>query len=185
MLKKSAIRRSYIHCDAALAGTYHALLEMQPAFDFSAGADSIAISGHKFIGSPIPCGVVVVKKNYKDRIGQAIPYIGTLDTTITSSHNAHSPVFMSYAIKKFGIEGLKKRALNSIKMAEYAQNKLNDLNLNAWRNENAITVVFDKPSDKICKKWQLASEGTNSHIICMPGITKEQIDDFTTDLGSA
>lgn len=182
VLKKSAIRKFYIHCDAALAGTYLALLEREPKFDFENGADSIAISGHKFIGSPIPCGVVIVKKNYKDRVGQTIPYIGTMDTTITGSRNGHSPVFLWYAIKKYGVEGLKKRALQSVELAKYSEEKLRKLGLNAWRNDNAITVIFTQPKKEICLKWQLASENGLSHIVCMPGITKEQIDEFLKDL---
>ena len=180
-LKNSAIRNHYIHADAALAGTYLALLEKEPKFDFENGADSVAISGHKFIGSPIPCGVVVVKKNYKDRIGQAIPYIGTLDTTITGSRNGHSPVFLWYAIKKFGYEGLKARALTCLEVAEYAEEQMKAMGISAWRNPNAITVVFPKPAPKICVKWQLATEGNNSHILCMPGVTKEKIDEFLKD----
>lgn len=182
MLKNSAIRSHYIHCDAALAGTYLALLEKEPRFDFENGADSVAISGHKFIGSPIPCGVVIVKKNYKERIGQAIPYIGTLDTTITGSRNGHSPVFLWYAIKKLGVEGLKQRALQCLEVAEYAEEKMKKMGIAAWRNPNAITVVFPKPSTEICVKWQLASEAKNTHIICMPGVTKEKIDEFLKDL---
>jgi histidine decarboxylase len=182
ILKTSAIRSYYIHCDAALAGTYLALLEKQPSFDFVAGADSIAISGHKFIGSPIPCGVVIVKKSYRDRIGLAIPYIGTLDTTITGSRNGHSPVFLWYAIKKLGKEGLKQRALDSIKLAEYTKNKMLEIGIKAWSNENAITVVFPQPSEEIRRKWQIASEDGRAHIICMPGVTKEQIDEFLIDL---
>lgn len=177
VLKKSAIRNYYLHCDAALAGIYLSALEKGPGFDFSFGADSIAISGHKFIGSPIPCGVVLVKKNYKDRIGKVIPYIGTVDTTITGSRNGHSPVFLWYAIKTLGIEGLKKRALASLELAEYTSAKLKEIGLAAWRNENAITVVFPKPSAEICTKWQLASEGNLAHIICMPGVRKSTIDE--------
>lgn len=181
-LKNSAVRSHYIHADAALAGTYLALLEKEPKFDFENGADSVAISGHKFIGSPIPCGVVIVKKNYKERIGQAIPYIGTLDTTITGSRNGHSPVFLWYAIHKMGCEGLKSRALKCLEVAEYTEKKLQEMGINAWRNPNAITVVLTKPSVEICVKWQLASEGNLSHIICMPGVTKEKIDEFLKDL---
>lgn len=181
-LKNSAVRSHYIHADGALAGTYLALLEKEPKFDFENGADSVAISGHKFIGSPIPCGVVVVKKNYKDRIGQAIPYIGTLDTTITGSRNGHSPVFLWYAIHKMGREGLKKRAEVCLEVAQYAEKKMQEKGIAAWRNKDAITVVFPKPTQEICVKWQLASEGGNSHIICMPGITKEKIDEFLKDL---
>ncbi len=182
VLKKSAIRSHYIHADAALAGTYLSLLETQPAFDFEQGIDSIAISGHKFIGSPIPCGVVIVKKSYKDRIGQTIPYIGTLDTTITGSRNGHSPLFLWYAIKKLGRDGLKQRAIKSLELAAYLESEMKNMGIEAWRNANAITVVFSKPSDEICIKWQLASEGKKSHIICMPGVSKKSIDEFLLDL---
>ena len=182
VLKISAMRNYYIHCDAALAGTYLALLEKTPGFDFSFGADSIAISGHKFIGSPIPCGVVLVKKNYKDRIGKAIPYIGTMDTTITGSRNGHSPLFLWYAIKKLGKAGLKKRAIASLELAEYTTNELRKLGVDAWRNENSITVVFPQIPEALCVKWQMASDAGRTHIICMPGITKAMIDEFLGDL---
>ncbi len=182
VLKKSAIKNYYIHCDAALAGVYLQLLDRKPKFDFEAGADSIAISGHKFVGSPIPCGVVIVKKNYKERVGRAIPYIGTLDTTIAGSRNGHSPVFLWYAINKLGVEGLKQRALKSLELANYTEAELRKLGLKAWRNENAITVIFPQPKPEICVKWQLASENGFSHIICMPGVTKERVDAFLVEL---
>ncbi|WP_379085577.1 histidine decarboxylase [Pedobacter sp. UC225_65] len=63
ILKKLAIKNHYIHADGALSGSYSAFIEPRPAFDFADGADSIAISGHKFFGSPMPCGVVVAKKS--------------------------------------------------------------------------------------------------------------------------
>ncbi|MBM5782811.1 MAG: histidine decarboxylase [Pelagibacterales bacterium] len=183
-LKNSAIRSHYIHADGALAGTYLALLGQGPKFDFENGADSVAISGHKFIGSPIPCGVVVVKKNYKDRIGQAIPYIGTMDTTITGSRNGHSPVFLWYAINKMGLDGLRRRAEICLDVAEYLESRLKEKGIDAWRNDHAITVVFPKPKQEVVVKWQLASEGNWSHIICMPGVTKEKIDEFLKDLNN-
>lgn len=182
VLKKSAIKNHYIHCDAALAGVYSALLDLEPKFSFNEGADSVAISGHKFIGSPIPCGVVIVKKSYKERIGRIIPYIGTSDTTISGSRNGHSPIFLWYAINKYGLEGLRERAKKCLEVAEYAENKLKDININAWRNQDAITIIFPQPKIEICQKWQLASDSGQSHIICMPGVTKEKIDNFIDDL---
>jgi histidine decarboxylase len=181
ILKRYAIKSSYIHCDAALAGTYLSLLG-QGLFDFANGADSIAISGHKFIGSPIPCGVALVKKSYKERIGRSIPYIGTLDTTITGSRNGITPIFLWYAIQKMGKQGLLQRALDSLDVAAYAVKQLKEAGIAAWRNENALTVVFPQPTDIIRRKWQLASENGISHIICMPGITKAHIDDFVRDM---
>lgn len=184
ILKTYAIKNYYIHCDAALAGTYLALLD-KGAFDFRFGADSIAISGHKFIGSPLPCGVVLVKKSNKDRIGRAVSYIGTLDTTITGSRNAITPLFLWYAVAKLGREGLLKRAVESMEVAEYAVRELQGAGIPAWKNPNALTVVLPKPSIKICHKWQLASENELSHLVCMPGVTKSHIDAFVYDCSSA
>ncbi len=182
VLKDLAIRQHYIHSDAALSGIYTALTEPHHPFDFADGADSISISGHKFIGSPIPCGVVLVKKNYKDRIGQLIPYIGTLDTTITGSRNGHTPMFLWYAIKKWGKKGFLARAQQSMELAAYTIKRLTAMGWKAWTNPNAITVVIDKPAPEIIAKWQLATVGNMTHIICMPGVSKEQIDMFLDDM---
>ncbi|MNK35208.1 Histidine decarboxylase [compost metagenome] len=182
ILKKLAIQNYYIHADAALSGTYSALIEPRPAFDFEDGADSIAISGHKFFGSPMPCGVVVAKKSNRDRIARSVAYIGSVDTTITGSRNGHSPLFLWHTIKRLGLEGLKERAMHSLETAAYTELKLKEMGIDAWRNTNAITVNFPAPSGIICKKWQLAAEQGNSHIICMPNVTKAHIDLFITDL---
>lgn len=176
------IESHYIHCDAALAGAYLPLLEGNPKFDFANGADSIACSGHKFIGSPMPCGIVIVKKDYKEQLGEYISYIGSLDTTITGSRNGLSPIFLWYTISKIGKEGLRQRISDALLTAEYTQKKLQENNISSFRNENAITVVFPKPNDRICAKWQLAVKNGMAHIMCMPGITLNKIDNFIEDL---
>jgi histidine decarboxylase len=176
ILKDLAVKQHYIHADGALSGSYSAFIDPRPAFDFEDGVDSIAISGHKFIGSPMPCGVVIAKRSNKDRIARSIAYIGSMDTTITGSRNGHSPLFLWYAIQKMGIEGFRNRAWHSLETAAYCTQQLNDIGIDAWRNPNSITVVFPEPDEKIRKKWQLASENGMSHIMCMPNVTKEQID---------
>ena len=181
VLKSSAIQDHYIHCDAALSGPYGAFLEPRVPFDFEDGADSISISGHKFIGSPIPSGVIITKRSSKDRIAKGVAYIGSMDTTITGSRNGHSPLFLWYGIHKMGIEGLKARYKHSEEVAEYCKNELNKIGIKAWKNRGAITVVFPKTSEKLKEKWQLATDDI-SHIICMPNITKTQIDLFIADV---
>jgi histidine decarboxylase len=182
IIRNSAIKSYYIHADAALSGTYSALLNPKPSFDFEDGCDSIAISGHKFLGSPIPSGVVVVKKSNRDRIARAVSYIGSLDTTITGSRNGHSPLFLWYAIKTLGIEGLKKRAEHSLNVAQYATERLREIGIDAWRNTDSITVVIPSLPEHLSKKWQLAVEDDISHLICMPNVSIEQINHFITEL---
>ena len=181
ILKKLAIQDHYIHCDAALSGSYGAFIEPHIPFDFQDGADSISISGHKFIGSPIPSGVIITRRSLRDRIAKGISYIGSLDTTITGSRNGHSPLFLWYAIKSMGMEGLKTRYLHSLKIAQYCKDELIKIGIEAWTNEGSITVVFPRVSDTLKEKWQLATEDV-THVICMPNVTKHQIDEFIKDI---
>ncbi|APG61422.1 histidine decarboxylase [Christiangramia salexigens] len=182
IMRNLAVQDHYIHCDAALSGTYGAFMEPRVPFDFKDGADSISISGHKFVGSPIPCGVIITKRGNRDRISKSISYIGSLDTTITGSRNGHSPLFLWYALKQLGVEGLKARYLHGLEVAEYCKAKLNEIGVEAWSNPGSLTVVIPSTPEQVKQKWQLATEGETSHIICMPNVTKEQIDEFVYDL---
>ena len=58
------------------------------------------------------------------------------------------------------------------------------MGIKACKNPNAIKIFFPKPAEEICVKWQLASDGELSHIICMPGVTKEKIDEFLLHLST-
>ena len=57
-----------------------------------------------------------------------------------------------------------------------------NIGIPAWSNQNAITVVIPKMPKSIQLKWQLATEGDITHIICMPNVTKDQIDELITDI---
>ncbi|MFD0962441.1 histidine decarboxylase [Pseudofulvibacter geojedonensis] len=181
IINKYAIKDYYIHCDAAFLGCIAPFVEPKPKFDFSEGIDSISISGHKFIGGPIPCGIVLAKRKHRNRIVNSVSYVGTLDTTITGSRNGLTPLFLWSFIKKNGKKGLISRARKSQELAAYTEERLKNIGINAWRNNDALTVVFDKPSAKLLKKYQLASENNIAHIICIPGLEKVQIDAFIED----
>ena len=172
----------FIHSDAAMSGSIAPFLDPRPAFDFADGADSIAISGHKFIGSPIPCGIVLALRSHVNRIASSIAYIGNLDTTVTGSRNGLTPVIMWYAARAMGVEGLRARVETSLELAAYTEERLRSAEIHAWRNENAITVVLPQVSRDLQNKWQLATANGISHIILMPHITRDMIDDIVSDV---
>ena len=185
MLKDMAIPRFYIHCDAALGGMILPFVEGAPQWDFAAGADSLAISGHKFIGSPIPCGVVLAKKANVDRIARSIEYVGTLDTTVTGSRNGITPIMLWFAINRIGLDGFAARARRCLELAQYAVERFQSLGIDAWRNPCAITVVFPRPPDDVLQRWQIAVMDDYAHIICMEHCTRELIDKVTADIALA
>ena len=185
MLKDLAIRESYIHCDAALCGMTLPFIDGAPVYDFRAGIDSISISGHKFIGSPIPCGVVLAKRHYVERIARSIEYVGTLDTTLTGSRNGITPIFLWYAIRKNGREGFRRQVAECLANAEYAVRRLREIGVEAWRNPFAITVVFPRPPASVLEKWQIAVQGDRAHIILMQHVTRAHIDELVEDMAAA
>jgi len=185
ILRELAISNYYIHADAALSGMVLPFLEHSPEFDFRAGIDSISISGHKMVGSPIPCGVVLAKKAHVDRVKRAVEYIGTLDTTLSGSRSGLTPLFLWYALKSKGLDGYATLVRECEKLAEYAVHKLVAAGIAAWRNPHSLTVVFPRPPESVAVRWQLASHESIAHIIVMPHVTKAHIDEFVKDVVAA
>lgn len=182
ILRDLAIPNFYIHVDAALSGMILPFLNNPPPFDFDAGIDSISISGHKMIGSPIPCGVVLANKSNVDRIARSIEYVGTLDTTLSGSRNAVTPLFLWYALKTVKYEGFKKIIYECLDIADYAIEQFKNVGIEAWRNPNSITVVIPRPAQKILETWQLAVQNDIAHIVTMPHVSQSHIDAIISDM---
>jgi histidine decarboxylase len=182
ILDELAIHQHYIHADAALSGMILPFVDDPQPWDFAAGVDSMSISGHKLIGSPIPCGVVLAKRAYVDRIARSIEYVGTMDTTILGSRNAISPLFLWYAFHTIGLDGYRQRVQYCIDTADYAIERLSSVGRRAWRHRNSVTVVMDRPSAEVISRWQLAVLGPIAHVITMPHVTRGQIDRLVADI---
>ena len=156
ILDDLAVTDSYIHADAALSGMVLPFVDEPQPYGFDAGFDSVAISGHKMIGSPLPCGIALTRGDYVSRIARSIEYVGVLDTTLTGSRNALTPLMMWYALRQHGLDGFREIVAECLAVAGYAVARFNDSGIPAWRNRNSVTVVFPKPSADVVRRWQLA-----------------------------
>jgi histidine decarboxylase len=188
VLDACGIQNRYIHADAALAGIPLALLDpaARPGFDFADGADSVIVSGHKFVGVPFACGVVVVRRSLRSAAAERnVAYIGGHDATITGSRNGHAPVLLWYALDRHGTDGLRRRAEAARELAAYTQTQLARLGWESFRNPYAMTVALKTPPAAVTDHWALPSEEGWSHIVCMPGLRRSQIDRFIQELGDA
>ncbi len=182
ILRRLKINKYYIHADAAFFGMILPFLDKVPAFGFDTGIDSIAISGHKMIGSPLPCGIVLVRSKYMRSISSPIEYIGSIDDTITGSRNGITPMYLWYALRTTSHDDFCERVQSCFENADYTIAKLNALGLNAWRNTYSFIVVFDACAPKVLSKWQIAVSGNLAHLIPMPHITKTGIDHFIDEI---
>ena len=182
LLKDLAITRHYIHADAALSGMILPWVPDPQPFGFDAGVDSIAVSGHKFIGSPMPCGVALARQSHVDRVARSVEYVGCMDTTIAGSRNALTPLVLWSAIQRRGETGLRQRALACLDMADYAIARFQASGLPAWRHKNSVTVVFPRPGPEVIARWQMAPRGDIAHLITMPQVTRATVDAVVADV---
>ena len=181
-LNQLNITHYYLHSDAALHGCFLPFLTEAPPFDFSTGIDSIAISGHKFIGSPIPCGITIAKHHYVKNLMAEVAYVKITDSTVSGSRNGITPLFLWYAIKRFGQDGLAEMAKHCLMLTHYVVEKMKSEGIDAWCNAHSNIVVFPRPTEKIIAQWQIATHHELAHLIIMPHHTKAFLDNLVATL---
>ena len=163
----------YIHCDSALSGIIEGI-----DLNFNKDIHSISVSGHKFLGCPFPCGVIITRKRLIEKLGNDIDYIGSRDSTIMGSRNGHAPIFMWYLLVLKGQKGLLKDYEVCVENAKFLEKSL-------FGKRNGITVVLKKPKCvEFIKKWQLACTNDLCHIVIMPNVKKAILQKFIEDYKS-
>jgi histidine decarboxylase len=186
LCNRYASGRYRLHVDAALAGPPLALLpsDSRPGFDFTAGATSIGVSGHKSLGTLMPCGVLIYAQPPYAAARARIAYTGTTDVTLTGSRSGHTPLLLWTVLAQLGEEGLRTRFEAARELAAYTHQRLRDLGIAAQRNPHAFTVFFPPPPPHIRQRWVISGDDRYARIICMPGVCHEQIDEFCADLAA-
>jgi histidine decarboxylase len=183
-LKAKQISSFYIHCDGALAGLFIPYLKPD-WFTFHKSIHSLAISGHKFIGSPFPCGIVLARREQAEYLSHEIEYIGSHDTTMMGSRNGHAALFLWYAIQQRQ-NVFSEEIGTCLDNARYLQQRLQEAGFEGiLLNNYSTTVVFPKPSQPLIEKWQLATKGQLAHFIVMQNHERELIDQFVAEMSPA
>jgi histidine decarboxylase len=174
----------YIHVDAALTGIPLALEDgvLHPSCDLGQHVDSLTISGHKFLATPEPCGVLITRQRHRDRVAQSVSYIGGVDATIAGSRSGHTVLQLWWALRTIDEKGHRRRAEKARTVADYALRRLQDKGWEAWKRPRSFTVVLKSPPQSLVERWSLANEDGWSHIVCVPGVRQEHIDQFVDEI---
>ncbi|KAG0451954.1 hypothetical protein HPP92_025965 [Vanilla planifolia] len=175
--------RFYIHCDGALFGLMIPFVKRAPKVTFKKPIDSVSVSGHKFVGCPMPCGVQITRLKNINFLSRDIEYLASRDATIMGSRNGHAPIFLWYTLNLKGYRGFQKEVQKCLRNAHYLKDRLLGAGISAMLNELSSTVVFERPKDEeFVKRWQLACEGNIAHVVVMPNVTIEKLDFFLVEL---
>lgn len=186
ILDDEAIPQSqrYVHVDGALNALVVPFLDgvnrdILPTFDME--IDSISASGHKMIGTPMPCGILVARRAHADRVASAISYIRSNDTTLMGSRNGHATLAIWERFTTLGVDGFRRDAAACLERAKCFAAQLRSHGFPVLHNQFSLTLVFPKPSDDVVKKYQLACDGDLAHAIVMPNVGNDLIDRFLQD----
>lgn len=183
-LHNAGIKDYYIHADAAFSGMVLPFVNDPQPYQFPDGIDSIAISGHKLIGSPIPCGVVIAKGSLIENILGDVPYAPghKSDSTLSGSRNGITPLFLWYAIKRYGDEGFKQLIAEGFAKVEKVINQFKQHDIDAWSNKNSMMIVIPKLTDNLLKKWCVPSGFGYSSLTALPKLTDKMVDEIIKDI---
>ncbi|XP_052188164.1 serine decarboxylase-like [Diospyros lotus] len=175
--------RFYIHCDGALFGLMMPFVKRAPKVTFKKPIGSVSVSGHKFVGCPMPCGVQITRLEHINTLSRNVEYLASRDATIMGSRNGHAPIFLWYTLNRKGYKGFQKEVQKCLRNAHYLKDRLREAGISAMLNDLSSTVVFERPLDEeFVRKWQLACEGNMAHVIVMPNVTIEKLDNFLNEL---
>ncbi|KAG2498397.1 hypothetical protein HYH03_003656 [Edaphochlamys debaryana] len=177
-----APRKYYVHCDGALMALLLPFLSHQRLISFKKSIDSVAVSGHKFLGTPMPCGVFVTRAEHVSKVWSDVDYIGSRDATMMGSRNGHAPLYVWRFLVRKGEAGLAREAQECVKHAEYMRDQMLDKGVaGVLLNPHSTTVVMPIPSEDVVRKWQLACKDGQCHVVVMPSVTTGVIDAFIVD----
>lgn len=184
-----------IHLDGALTGFVLPILkpfgDVKNYFD-AIGANTLAVSAHKYPGLSQPCGIMLARKEFFEKAFEkserSIDYVGNIvDITITGSRSGLNVLMFYNALYSLGLhEGTKKleqMVADNISMAKYLYNRLVEVyGEGRIYYPHHFNVMFPKPSAEMAKKYQLMITGERATICVLSNVTRPLVDQFIVDL---
>jgi histidine decarboxylase len=173
--------RRFVHVDGALNAMVLPFLDGVPSGlrpSFRHGIDSLSTSGHKMIGTPMPCGVLIARRPHVARVARAIAYLRSDDTTLMGSRNGHAVLAVWTRLMGQGIKGFRRDAESCRQRAESLAEDLRAQGVPVLLNPFSLTVLFPEPDPAMVKRYQLSCSGGQAHAIIMPNVGDDQLRRF-------
>ncbi len=176
--------RRFVHVDGALNAMVipfaaGAAPSIRPSFRMP--IDSLSTSGHKMVGTPMPCGVLIARQPHVARVASAISYLRSNDTTLMGSRNGHAVLAIWSRIARHGRLGFAADVAGCLARTDRLVSDLEAAGVPVLRNPLSLTVVFPAPAEPVVRKYQLACDKGRAHVIVMPNVDDRLIDRFLAE----
>lgn len=190
VLEKYPEMEVYRHVDAALFGGYLPFTEYREMVSHKElGYDSISISGHKFFSINSPSGLFFCTREvYDNQQDISVPYLNNNMRMINCSRSGIDPLKFWWFIQKIGHQGWSKEANTILERSDYLEAELKRIGWFVLRNQLSNTVVLKRPSERICKKYMLATGydeklgGNLAHVVVMQHVRRKYLAQFIEEL---
>ena len=182
----------YRHLDVALFGGYLPYLADDAARKIvnasEMGFDSLALSGHKFLGLNEPAGIFICRKSILDDLNSTpVPYLNGVIPTINCSRSGFDPLKLYWRIATTGRDGFARQAEHVMKMTRLLESRLHDIGVKTLVNPYSNTVCMERPSERVIHKYCMACNecrhyGKLAHVVVMQYFTPELIEELVADI---
>ncbi len=177
----------YCHLDVALFGGYLPWLEDPAAREIihqeKMQFDSLAVSGHKFLGLNEPTGLFICRKEILEHLNKlTVPYLDCVMPTISCSRSGFDVLKMFWRIKTAKEDGFRAEAGHILAMTECLKQALRKRGVEVHVNPYSNTVCFPRPADAVVHKYCMACSGGLSHVVVMQYFDEELIETLADEI---
>jgi histidine decarboxylase len=151
---------------------------------FRTAIDSLSTSGHKMIGTPMPCSVLIARRKHVARAASAISYLRSNDTTLMASRSGHAVLALWDRITRHGISGYSGDIAGCLSRCDRFVAALRRMGIPVLRNPSSPITVLPAPCDDIARTYQLACIKGQTRAVVMPNVGDALIDRFLADYGA-
>lgn len=114
-------------------------IKSAPMVTFKKPIGSVSVSGHKFVGAPVPCGVVMTRMRLVMALSSDVEYLNSRDATIMGSRNGHAAIYLWYNLTKKGYEGFRKDVEVCMRNAHFLREMISRAGIWVMLNELSNT----------------------------------------------
>lgn len=179
-----------LHIDGAYGGFYYPFSHKETNLNFSnPHVTSVTLDAHKMAQAPYGTGIFLIRKGFIHfATTKQASYVEGEDCTLIGSRSGANAVAVWMILSTYGPNGWYEKILVLQKRTDWLCEKLDELKLEYFRDENSniVTISSSSMSHEIADKYHLVPDNHQEanwyKIVVMDHVTVDKLEPFMDDL---